>query len=144
MSFNPLIGSLEGVWTYRSFINNPAVDTDFDKLEFGRGTIEIRRAPQGTFQGRIYGPGWELALNGSTNQGNPAGVRFQGRGMVGGEEWVYDYIGYLSPPWPNGIEQRPALAGSIVRTVPHADGAGGIAPAGVVCSWYAVMATAGA
>ena len=59
--------------------------------------------------------------------------------MVSGVEWVYDYVGYVSAPWPNGIDQRPALTGSIVRTVPHASGSGGVAPAGVVCSWYAVM-----
>jgi hypothetical protein len=31
-----------------------------------------------------------------------------------------------------------AMVGSIVRTVPHASGTGGVAPAGVVCSWIAV------
>jgi hypothetical protein len=28
-------------------------------------------------------------------------MRFQGKGMVGGEEWIYDYIGWLVPTWPN-------------------------------------------
>ncbi|KAF0812256.1 hypothetical protein IGB42_03246 [Andreprevotia sp. IGB-42] len=45
----------------------------------------------------------------------------------------------LSPAWPNGINQRPALAGSIVRTIPHASGSGGVSPAGVVCTWFAVL-----
>ncbi len=139
MSFSPDTGSLVGIWTYRSLQNDPDLSTAFNDLEFGRGNIEIKAAPMGTFLGRIYGPGWELQLNGSINYGNPYTVRFQGRGIVGGEEWVYDYIGYLSPPWPNGINQRPALAGSIVRTVPHASGGGGVSPAGVVCTWYAVM-----
>jgi len=139
MSYSPETGSLVGVWTYRSLLNDPDVATAFNDLEFGRGHIEIEDAPMGVFKGRIYGPGWELRLNGSINFGNPYTVRFQGRGVVSGEEWIYDYIGYLSLPWPNGIAQRPALAGSIVRTIPHASGSGGVSPAGVVCSWYAVM-----
>lgn len=139
MSFSPETGSLAGLWTYRSLLNDPDVATAFNDLEFGRGHIEIENAPMGIFKGRIYGPGWELRLNGSIEYGNPCSVRFQGRGVVSGEEWVYDYVGYLSPPWPAGNAQRPALAGSIIRTVPHASGAGGVAPAGVVCSWYAVM-----
>ncbi|MEO7325083.1 MAG: hypothetical protein ABIW82_09680 [Dokdonella sp.] len=139
MSFAPETGSLVGLWTYRSLLNNPVLATPFNDLEFGRGNIEIVAAPMGIFRGRIFGPGWELALNGSISYGNPNGVRFQGRGLVGGEEWVYDYLGYECPPWPNGIEQRPSLCGSIVRTVPHSSGSGGVAPAGVVCTWYAVM-----
>ncbi|ATF32209.1 hypothetical protein CO709_01370 [Burkholderia thailandensis] len=96
-------------------------------------------APMGVFKGRIYGDGWELTLSGYIDYGSPNAVRFQGRGKVGGEEWIYDCVGYLSPAWPNGTKQRPALAGSIVRTAPHSNGAGGVAPAGVVCSWYAVL-----
>jgi hypothetical protein len=34
--------------------------------------------------------------------------------------------------------ERAALAGSVVRTVPHESGGGGVAPAGVVASFYAV------
>ena len=129
---------LVGVWTYRSFLNDPDVTTDFDALEFGRGNIRVDPAPMNAFRGLIYGPGWSLTLKGSTSWGNPFEVRFEGRGVVGGEEWVYDYVGYVVRPWPNGINQRPAIVGSIVRTVPHASGTGGIAPAGVVCSWIAV------
>ena len=67
-------------------------------------------------------------------------VRFQGKGLVSGEEWVYDYIGWLVPVWPNSDAslQRPAIVGSVVRTVPHASSGGGTAPAGVVASFYAV------
>jgi hypothetical protein len=136
MSFTPEMASLAGTWTYRSLQNNPDLDTEFNDLEFGRAHIDILPGPLGALAGRIYGPGWELTLSGSISYGAPFGVRFQGRGIVGGEEWIYDYIGYLSPAWPNGIDQRPALAGSIVRTVPHTQGK---APAGVVASWYAVL-----
>jgi hypothetical protein len=135
----PNIGDLTGNWTYRSLLNDPDLSTSFNDLEFGLGTIQIVPAPMGVFAGRIYGPGWELRLNGAIGYGNPWNVRFQGKGVVGGEEWIYDYLGFVVPPWPNGVDQRPAMVGSIVRTIPHSTGSGqATAPAGVVCSWYAV------
>jgi hypothetical protein len=138
MSQTPNIGSLAGKWTYRSFLSDPDLSTEFNNLEFGRGTITIEEAPMGVLQGNIGGPGWSLDLNGSINYGDPYSVRFQGKGVVGGEEWIYDYIGYAIKPWPNGVNQVPAMTGSLVRTIPHASGTGGVAPAGVVCSWIAV------
>ena len=39
MSDNPFVGS----WTYRSLLNDTDVNTDFNDLEFGRGTIVIKR-----------------------------------------------------------------------------------------------------
>jgi hypothetical protein len=138
MSADPYQSVLVGVWTYRSFLNDPDLSTQFNDLEFGRGNIRIDASPINEFKGLIYGPGWQLTLNGSTNYGNPFSVRFQGKGVVGGEEWIYDYVGYLIRPWPNGVDQRMAMVGSIVRTIPHSSGTGGVAPAGVVCSWIAV------
>lgn len=131
---------LVGTWTYRSFLSNPELDADFDSLEFGRGNIQIRPAAMQVFGGRIYGPGWQLELRGSIGYGNPYNVRFQSKGVVGGAEWIYDYRGYLVPDWVNGVNQRPALIGSIVRTIPHPTGPNGqsTAPAGVVAQWIAV------
>ena len=129
---------LVGNWTYRSFINDPDLSTQFNDLEFGRGTIAIAASAMNEFSGTIGGPGWQLQLKGSTTYGNPFTVRFQGTGVVGGEQWIYDYIGYVVRPWPNGIDQRAAIVGSIVRTIPHSSGTGGVAPAGVVCSFIAV------
>ena|SRR5579862_4576153 len=136
MATNPFVGS----WTYRSLINNPAVSTDFNQLEFGRGTIIIKEAPEEKLEGTIGGDDWSLALRGSRSYGAPSQVRFQGKGVVGGEEWIYDYIGWLVPVWPNSTDalDRPAIVGSVIRTIPHSSGNGGIAPAGVVASFYAV------
>ena len=133
---------LVGTWTYRSFLNDPDLATQFNNLEFGRGNIEIEPAPMNEFKGRIYDVGWQLDLKGSITYGNPFTVRFQGKGVVGGEEWIYDYEGYVIRPWPNGINQRMAIVGTIVRTIPHSSGTGGTAPAGVVCSWIAVKQNA--
>ena len=137
MSGNPFVGS----WAYRSLLNDPALATDFDKLEFGRGTLVIQETSCTTLSGTIGGPGWSLDLHGAFGYGSPMQVRFQGRGLVNGEEWVYDYLGWLVPVWPNSDDQlqRAAIVGSVVRTVPHSSGNGGIAPAGVVASFYAVQ-----
>ena len=138
MALNPDTGGLAGTWTYRSFLADPNVATPFNNLEFGRGNITVVDAPVGTFKGRIFGPGWALELSGSIGYGTPWSVRFQGKGNVGGSQWIYDYIGWVVPAWPNGVDQRPAMVGSIVRTIPHPDGSGGTAPAGVVAQWIAV------
>jgi hypothetical protein len=140
MPQKPNIGSLAGTWTYRSFTNDPDPSTDFDKLQFGLGSIVIEDAPMGVLKGRIGGPGWGLDLNGAIGYGTPWTVNFEGRGVNGVELWVYDYSGYVVPPWPSGIDQRPAIVGSIVRVIPHGDGSGSgpVHPAGVVASWIAV------
>lgn len=136
MSDNPFVGS----WTYRSLLNDANITKDFNSLEFGRGTIVIAEAPMQVLRGTIGGPGWSLELHGSRGYGSPMQVRFQGKGVVGGELWIYDYIGWLVPDWPNsdGRLQQPAIAGSVVRTVPHSNSQGGTNPAGVVASFYAV------
>ena len=125
---------------------SPTSNTDFNNLEFGRGTIVINEAPMQLLTGTIGGPGWSLKLKGARAYGNPMSVRFQGKGIVGGEEWIYDYEGWLVPAWPNGVQQVPAMVGSIVRTIPHSGSAPKgkpppINPAGVVASWYAVKAS---
>ena len=135
MNDNPFAGK----WTYRSLLNDPDVNTDFDKLEFGRGTLVIDDGPVGLLTGTIGGPGWSLALHGSRAYGSPMQVRFQGKGIVSGSEWIYDYIGWLVPVWPNSdaTKQRAAIVGAVTRTIPHPSN-GGTAPAGVVASFYAV------
>ena len=109
--------------------------------EFGEGTIDIKddEAPE-LLTGTIGGSGWSLALRGSRNYGTPSQIRMQGKGVVGGEEWIYDYIGWLVPVWPNSTDQlqRAAIVGSVVRTIPHSASGGGIGPAGFVASFYAV------
>jgi hypothetical protein len=39
-----------------------------------------------------------------------------------------------------GVDQRPAIVGTICRAIPHSSGSGGTAPAGVVAQWIAVRA----
>lgn len=128
-----------GIWTYRSLLNNPDLSADFNSLEFGRGNLSIQTDVDGSLTGKIYDTGWELELKGSFQNGNPAALWFQGKGIVSGSLWIYDYLCYVVPSIPNGENQVPALVGSVTRAIPHPDGSGGTSPAGVVCSFYAVF-----
>ena len=133
--FNDLI---EGTWTYRSLINNPDLSKDFNSLEFGRANLKLTALPSGVLSGEIGDTGWKLDIKGSIQLGTPATLWFQGSGTIGGAPWIYDYLCYLVPAIPNGINQVPALVGSVTRAIAHPDGSGGISPAGVVASFYAV------
>ena len=137
MSDNAFVGA----WTYRSLLNIPALDTDFDDLAFGLGTIIIKVAPMEQLVGTIGGTGWSLDLKGARSYGDPMHARFQGTGTVNDEPWVYDYTGWLVPAWPNGVGQVPAIVGSVIRTIPHSAGPGKTAPAGQVASFYAVRSS---
>ncbi len=136
---NTIDSLVYGTWTYRSMINNPDLSVDFNSLEFGRANLTIERSAPGILTGRIFDTGWQLDLNGSIQYGNPATLWFQGTGEVNGAPWVYDYLCYLVPHIPTGIKQVTALAGSVTRAIAHPDGSGGTSPAGVVCSFYAVL-----
>jgi len=132
---NPFVGT----WTYRSLLNDPDGSKAFNDLQFGEGTLVITEESSLTLGGTIGGPGWSLNLHGSFGYGSPMQVRFQGKGVVSGEEWIYDYIGWLVPTWPNSnsMLERKAFAGSVVRTIPHGSGKEK-SPAGVVASFYCV------
>jgi hypothetical protein len=139
MSDNPFVGS----WSYRSLLNDPDLskDKNMNQLLFGDGTLVITAPSSVELGGTIGGDGWSLDLHGSIGYGSPAQIRFQGKGLVNGEEWIYDYIGWLVPVWPNSTDilQTPAIVGSVTRTIPHSGSEPGtVNPAGVVASFYAV------
>jgi hypothetical protein len=128
---NPFVGR----WTYRSFRNDPELSREFNELRFGAGTLVLDEPDYGRLSGSLGGEGWNLSLVGGYTYGNPFALRFQGSGDIDGERWVYGYVGYLVPIWPNGVDQRPAIVGSVIRTVPHNNGQ---ARAGYVASIISV------
>src|ERR1043166_3517631 len=110
----PLTNPFIGKWSYRSFRNNPDLNAQPNDLLFGAGTLEFTDAPMGEVAGTIGGQGWQLALTGSITYGNPYNARFQGKGVVSGQEWIYDYDGYYVRHWPNGVKQVEAIVGSVI------------------------------
>ncbi len=141
MAENPFVGT----WAYRSLYNDPDLKKSFDSLQLGYGLLAIEDGPEMKLTGTIGSTPddtdkWSLHLRGSRGYGSPAQVRFQGKGVVGGAEWIYDYVGWLVPVWPSSTDtlDRQAIVGSVTRTISHPSSNGGISPAGVVASFYAV------
>ena|SRR5215208_5502225 len=129
-----------GRWTYRSFHYDPDPTREFNDLRFSTGTLVLDETEYGRLSGSLGGEGWSLDQAGGYTYGDPFAFRFQGSGDIGGERWVYDYVGYLAPIRPNGVDERPAIVGSVIRTVPHSDGQ---AKAGYVASFIAVKQVQG-
>lgn len=89
------LSPFEGTWSYRSFRSNPDLSVPFNDLRFGAGTLKFTHPKSDVVAGTLGGDGWELKLKGGTTYGNPATIRFQGKGVIGDEEWVYDYVVYI-------------------------------------------------
>jgi hypothetical protein len=134
-----------GTWTYRSFLNNPTpTGGDPDKLAallFAEGTWIVKDAAVDRFEGQLtFGPDSVMDLKGvvtPARSGIPAHAHIVGHGRRGTptEPFFYDYDGSLTEHWPNGVNQIPAITGSVIRVKPH-DGQ----PAGLVASFIAVKA----
>lgn len=133
-----------GTYTYRSFHNIPdPVNGDKDKalaLIFGEGDLTAESDPDVTVFRAVlsFGPDYLMDLSGRVelsffDQPTTLAVRGLGRTGTKTDGWIYDYFGILTPRWPSGIKQVPALVGTVIRTVPH-----GTAQAGYVASFVAV------
>jgi hypothetical protein len=135
-----------GTWTYRSFLNNPALTNgDPQKIAallFAEATWTVKDTAPAVFDGELsFGPSNVMDLKGTITpgqKGNPAHVHIVGKGRPGTstEHLFYDYDGSLTEHWPNGVNQVPAITGSVIRVKPH-DGN----PAGLVASFIAVKAS---
>jgi hypothetical protein len=132
---------LAGKWTYRSFHNRPApvgddpqaaLDLIFAEAVF---TFEVSGT---SLKGAIDWQGGGLDLKGQIQPASgsaPLSVAIVGTGRPKSSTagWEYDYRGSLAYTWPNGVDQIPALVGTVIRAKPH-----GTAPAGYVASFIAV------
>ncbi|MBY5456875.1 hypothetical protein HFO89_10940 [Rhizobium leguminosarum] len=127
--------SFSGIWSYRSLVNNPDLSASFDSLRFGAGTLTLSEPAPGKIGGALGGTGWSLSLEGAATDGGPTTLKWQGRGIIENEEWVYDYLGYPVPRWPNGVDQVDTIVGTVIRTVTHSNGQ---SPAGYTATFYAV------
>jgi hypothetical protein len=133
---------LAGKWTYRSFRNDPKpVDGNAEKLLkllFAEAVFTFQIPSDTSLTGAIDWEGGGLDLHGTIRSatGNaPLTVEIVGTGRpnTSTANWQYDYHGHLAHHWPYGIDQVPALVGTVTRVKPH-----GTAPAGYVASFIAV------
>ena len=138
--------TLSGKWTYRSFHNNPDPVADDPNraaekalaLIFAEAVFTFEIPSSTMLKGAIDWPGGGLDLAGtvrSDGPGSPLAVEIIGTGRpgTGTAGWEYDYRGQLAYQWPNGVNQVPALVGTVIRAKPHNG-----APAGYVASFIAV------
>ena len=142
----PMANPFSGHWTYRSFRNDPTPVGDVTKdpsklvkLLFAEAEWVVEDTKDGSFKGQLqFDPSSVMDLTGKitpAHGGDPARFHINGKGRPGTstEKLFYDYDGALAYQWPNGINQTPAIVGSVIRVKPH-DGA----PAGYVASFIAV------
>lgn len=135
-----------GTWTYRSFLNNPALTNgDPQKLAallFAEGTWTVKDGPAAIFDGELsFGADFIMDLKGTITPASgvrTAHVHIVGSGRAGtpSAAYFYDYDGALTEHWPNGVNQVPAVTGSVIRVKPHNG-----EPAGLVASFIAVKAS---
>ena len=129
--------NINGLWIYRSLINTPAEVDDFNKVKFGEGKLRLQEYSEGLISGTFdFGENYLLNVTGTFENSK---IRLISKGITGTptEGWVYEHKGEVAPSWTLGMDQRPAITGSVLRTVSH-DGK----PAGLVGSFIAVAAEA--
>ncbi|WP_152553889.1 hypothetical protein [Endozoicomonas elysicola] len=131
--------SLSGVWVYRSFKNDQNLDTEFNKLQFGKGYLTLT-IDGGEVTGCIGNNGWQLEISGQKSV-RPDGKHtfdLTGKGIVDHEPWQYDYSAQLEPTMHGAQNQALAITGSVLRVLSHSEGK---SPAGEVASFTAVKIT---
>jgi hypothetical protein len=134
----PFTRELSGLWTYRSFLNDPkplyptALPT-VPQLILQEALLKLETPTSATLQGGIEwlrgGGDFPLDLRGWIQPGvgdEPSSFGIVGTGRPGtnteGREYYYE--GHLTRNWPNGINQVPALVGSLIRGKPNPESPG--------------------
>jgi hypothetical protein len=137
-STSPLVGR----WTYRSYRNDPAlVGGDASKalaLIFAEAVFTFEIPTSRTIKGTIDWDGGGLDLQGTIQPNGEGGapvVELVGTGRPGTSTagWEYDYHAQWAHQWSTGVNQVPALVGTVIRAKAHDGGA-----AGYVASFIAV------
>jgi hypothetical protein len=132
VSYKPVPDSIswfDGIWTYRSFINDPDSAAD---VRWFVAEMELRMDPTGKLKGMLRSgdPKYEYRLEGYIDERNVyyeltpdwwderAIVVLTGIGATpetAGHK--YEYRGYLQAQWPTGKGQTKTFSGSMIRAV---------------------------
>lgn len=118
MSRNPFVGT----WTYRSFHNTPGAVDSFDEIRLAQAELKLEEDGSDWLTGRLsFGEAFLVMTGTSSLTERRWRLRMRGVGVDGTPTagWIYDYIGELAADWPEGDAQRPAMIGTVIRTVFH-------------------------
>lgn len=132
-----------GNWTYRNYANDPDIDMGLADIGGAIATLTLEEPEPGVVSGSISNSGFHLTVDGTYEIGKsgeePYALKFSTYGIVNGEPWLYDYVGYVFPQWDYEQGQIPVIGGSFVRILAHSSRtrASGISPAGEVRSYLA-------
>ena len=120
---------INGTWTYRSMLNGTDVNTDFDSLAFAAATMQLKTSGKDSINGVIC---WfldsamtqkqGLVLSGNYFYNDSTLCYFMegiGDSALNSVGWQYNYQGYYTPKWPEGIDQATVFTGSVVRVKKH-------------------------
>jgi hypothetical protein len=127
-----------GSWTYRSLLNDPDWQQDFDSLEFASAIMDLTTSGD-SISGILYwatDPKQGLNITGNFYYNDSVtcySLTGIGDSSLGTTGWQYDYQGYIVPKWSFGVDQADVLVGSVARAKPHGSG-----KAGLVASTYMV------
>jgi hypothetical protein len=111
-----------GTWTYRSFHNNPKPVQSFDEIRLAQADLVLNEAGPDWLEGTLSFGNSSLKMDGVSTcvEGRwQLRMRAKGRDKTDKAGWVYDYIGEMAAEWPTGDGQRPAIVGTVIRSVYH-------------------------
>jgi len=130
---NPFVGR----WVYRSLYNIVEEPQQLTDLLLWQATLTLEDYGPNLVKGRLSSGNYVLDVRGGVSLDTARQtIQMRATGIEGSPTagWIYDYSGYLAHGWPEGDGQRPAIVGTVTRTVPHAPNR----PAGASYSFVAV------
>jgi hypothetical protein len=133
MRRNPFVGN----WVYRSLYNTVDEPHQIEDLMLWQATLTLEDSGPSLIKGKLSSGAYALDVRGAVGLGTATlTIEMRATGIEGSPTagWVYDYSGYLTYHWPEGDGQRPAIVGTVTRTVPHSPNR----PAGASYSFVAV------
>jgi hypothetical protein len=132
----PAVKALGAIWQEVETANSAVKALS---LVFGEGVMTFDPPSGNSISGNLdMGGGYVLDLKGTIQPMAGTGVVAleifgTGRANTPTENWEYDYKAFMTPKWPNGVNQIPAFVGTVIRAKPH-----GSSPACVAASFIAI------